>query len=355
MTQKIAFTAACIVVVTATGSAAAEDDPRAAAFRAHCAARAEQAGEAMTVRGRNNWLFLRKELRHLGVGRFWGVEAVRASRATRAERRDPLPVILDVHNQLDALGIRLLLVPVPPKAVVYPVKLWDDVRVASNSVPRLDCHHQAFYALLREHGVEVVDLFPELAEPRDGNPRMYCRSDTHWSGQACVVAARRIAAMLKEAPWYAATDHTPSQTEEQTVRITGDLGRALPDGDPARTESLPLRVVSGGDGKPLDSDPHSPVLVMADSHGLVFHQGGDMHAHGAGFWDQLAHELQLRPSLIAVRGSGATPTRIRLYKRGQADPEFLSSKKVVIWLFAAREFTETTGWAKLPVMRSRSF
>ncbi len=76
-----------------------------------------------------------------------------------------------------------------------------------------------------------------------------------------------------------------------------------------------------------------------------------MHARGAGLFEQLAFELQIEPDLIAVRGSAATPARVTLYRRTRADPAYLATKKVVVWFFAAREFTESSGWAKVPVAK----
>ena len=37
--------------------------------------------------------------------------------------------------------------------------------------------------------------------------------------------------------------------------------------------------------------PLGPVILLADSHGLIFSAGGDMHTTGAGLGEQLAHEL----------------------------------------------------------------
>ena len=323
----------------------------AAAFRAECMEKAE-ASEDTTIRGRDGWLFLRNELRHIGAGTFWGPAAQTASRASREDRRDPLPAILDFHRQLEELGIELILVPVPPKAIVYPDMVSDAVGTNSPAPPRLDTAHQEFYSLLADKGVRVMDLYPELASHRlsDGGA-MYCKSDTHWSGLACVRAAQAIARDLRQRRWFRKVPKEKYEARTERLTLHGDLARALPPGDAAGRETIEIRVVSGKDGEKLDPDPHSPVLVIADSHGLVFHAGDDMHAEGAGFWSQLTYELGFLPSLIAVRGSGATPARVTLYRKGEEDRRFLSSKKVIIWLFTAREFTETGGWAIVPVTK----
>jgi alginate O-acetyltransferase complex protein AlgJ len=76
-----------------------------------------------------------------------------------------------------------------------------------------------------------------------------------------------------------------------------------------------------------------------------------MHATGAGFFEQLSYELGQLVDLIAVRGSGATPARINLMRRVQNDPNYLKQKKIIIWCFTSREFTESDGWRNVPVTR----
>ena len=71
---------------------------------------------------------------------------------------------------------------------------------------------------------------------------------------------------------------------------------------------------------------------------------------GAGLVDQLALHLGFAPDLIGTSGSGATPVRINLYRRSVKDAGYLAEKKVIVWCFAAREFTESDqGWEKEPV------
>jgi alginate O-acetyltransferase complex protein AlgJ len=86
---------------------------------------------------------------------------------------------------------------------------------------------------------------------------------------------------------------------------------------------------------------------MGDSHTLIFHDPL-LFARGAGLPDHLALRLGLAVDLVGVRGSGATSTRIELLRR----KDNLEGKKLVIWCFSFREFTEsTTGWRKVPVVR----
>ena len=319
-------------------------------FRMDCAAKAETAEKSglMTVLGKNGWMFFAPELRHVGAGPFWGEAAAKVSKATKPEQADPLPAILDFKAQLDKAGIELLFVPVPPKAVIYPEAVCDKVGAASPP-PRLDAQHQAFYDVLRSNGVKVVDWVPEFLAAR-GDTQLYCKQDTHWSGQACVLAAKLLAKELQSRSWSGGVAKFIDETK--TVELAGDLWRELGAKAPAK-ESLPLRFVGTRNGatlKPVEPDRASPVILLGDSHSLIFHAGDDMQARGAGLPDQLAFELGFAVDVIAVRGSGATPARVNLLRRAR-EPGYLDKKKVIIWCFGAREFTESAGWQKVPVVK----
>lgn len=292
------------------------------------------------VEGRDGWLFFAPELRHLGAGCFWGEAAKTTGQATREDARDPLPAILDFQQALKAKGITLILVPVPPKAVVHSNLLPDNVTPSPGE--RQDPYHQEFYQLLRNHGVTVLDLtdsFRQWGANRQGPP--YCRQDTHWSGVACVEAARQIAELA--APALTDLKSELFSAEWRTIEVTGDLWSLRGKPDLAK-EVIPVRVVTDS-----RTDPESPVILLGDSHTLIFHAGGDMQTRGAGLADQLALELGIPVDLIGVRGSGATPARINLFRRAQNNPSYWNKKRVVVWVFAAREFTESDGWRILPI------
>jgi len=338
------------------GEKNAPDTKTAKAFREDCAAKAA-AANTMTVAGWDSWLFLANELRHVGAGKFWDQDAQKVSRANRAETRDPLPAILDYKQRLERLGIELILVPVPPKAFIYPDKVSAAVKVGkADQPPRLDVYHQRFYRLLRDKGVKVIDLADDLLAHRlDNDGAMYCRTDTHWSGLACVRVAQRLAKELKCRPWMRDVPRLGFTSREEMVSVEGDLLRAMKQDARPAPEVLRLRIVevkTDFGPQPVEPDRASPVLLLSDSHGLVFHTGGDMYTTGAGLADQLAMELGFPVDLLGVRGSGATPARVALYRRGRADPDYIARKKVIIWCFAAREFTETTGWSEVPVVKA---
>lgn len=249
-----------------------------------------------------------------------------------------MPAILDFHQALADVGVHLLIVPVPLKAVAHADKLMPDT-----PAERPDPNQKEFIELLRNAGVHVLDLTDDFrSPPQSAFGPLYCRTDTHWSGHGIVVAARQIAAALADV--YEPPAHTSWKAQWNQISIEGDLNRMREESsDP---ESLWIRRIEGD-----VLDPDSPVLLIGDSHTLVFHAGGDMHSTGAGLPEQLAAELGTQLHLIGVRGSGATPARMNLFRQAQRAPHFWSNKQVVIWVFAGREFTETDGWRVVPIQR----
>jgi alginate O-acetyltransferase complex protein AlgJ len=341
-----------------------------AAFRADLAVKVKIADRNYdsVIAGKDGWLFFAPEVRSVSVGKFWGENAVNVSRSVKPENADPLPAILDFKKQLDQIGVQLLLVPVPPKCVIYADKISTQIKPdAAGVLPRLDSAHQEFYQLLRENGVQVLDLTEPFLAERDteiygggsgkilGHDPIYCKQDTHWSPRACAMAAYHIKRIMDNSPLKTPLKYS-SRSESFTFK--GDLWGALPAGTKRpQPESLILSTVGMPDPKnknaliPIPTSRESPVLLLGDSHTLVFHAGDDMHAKGAGLADHLARYLGYPIDLLGVRGSGATPARVALSRRARENPNYLKNKKWIIWCFSAREFTESAGWQKVPLMK----
>lgn len=329
-----------LALALATASSAASPD-----FREICREHAEQSGAGSVVSGIDGWLFFKEELQHLGAGKFWGPGAGQASLSKDKAAADPLPAIEEYHKLLADRGITLYLMPVPPKALIYPEKLAVSIeRSAANK--ELDLYRD-FYGELAARGVKVIDLLPILLENRD-KAALYCRTDTHFSGAGLALFAKAAAAAVKKEAWYPTLGKKPYSQSKLMVTINGDLNQMA--GGTGPEEELDLAVVTGkDDGQGVESDAGSPVLLLGDSHVLVFQAGGDLHAKGAGLFDHLSAELGFAVDLLGVRGSGVNPARIKLFQRTKQDAGYLAGKKVLIWCFAAREFTGAGGWKKIPV------
>ena len=94
------------------------------------------------------------------------------------------------------------------------------------------------------------------------------------------------------------------------------------------------------------------MLLLGDSHTLFLSSGGDMLAENAGLAECLAAELKMPVDRIGVKGSASTVVRTNLYRKAAKSPDWIKGKKIVIWCFSAREFTESTSiWPKVPIQK----
>jgi len=175
--------------------------------------------------------------------------------------------------------------------------------------------------------------------------QVYCKTDTHWSPRGAEFAAEHVAQRIREVADL--DDLFTIELESQDfaeITFQGDLTEA---GDP--TEILMARRVTRTDGEDIRQES-SPILLLGASHTYVFSDGGDMHARDSGFLEHLALELSLPIDRMANRGSASTPPRMSLFRKASRDMEWLENKRVVIYLFTARELTESlNGWHELPI------
>ncbi|HJJ97381.1 MAG TPA: hypothetical protein O0X38_07110 [Methanocorpusculum sp.] len=282
----------------------------------------------ITMKDANTWLYSRNELEHLSRGPLANGNVINVSVAKR--NQDPITALAEFHDSLKKLGIRLILVPVPPKAAVKPFTGLQKGDAMQYLKP--------FYSELRARGIEVLDL-SDAFQNADAE-KCYCRTDAHWSPFGIAIAADELAKLipLKDSEKYVVT--------ARIEKISGDLAKSLNASSP-ETEELPMQTVVG---KTIAEN--APVLLMGDSHTLVFSTGGDMLASDAGLAELLALRLGMPIDRIGVKGSAATAVRINLFRKAKKDPAWLKNKKVVIYCFTCREFTESAGgWTVVPVLK----
>jgi len=313
-------------------SPALRSEDRSLAFAEAVAAKVRP---APSVRGDDpEWYFPVKEVKHLATGRFWE----KPWGEVAANKTDPVPGIVEFHELLKARGIRLLLVPVPAKGAIYPENL------ATGFGPGDAAALAPFLERIGAAGVEVLDLEPTFLMTRQDLPAslLYCRQDAHFSPFAAELIAKLAAAeALLEG--ITATGEFSVGEEEKLTFIGDQIVGSEWDGV-VPPETLPVRRVSAAGKVGVAPDPTSPILLLGDSHTLVFHEGkeGGMHSAGAGVLDHLAAQYGVAPDLVGVRGSGLVQARKQLFYKAAAAPGYWDTKKLVIWLFSAREFTQSS-------------
>ncbi|WP_050030909.1 hypothetical protein [Verrucomicrobium sp. BvORR034] len=293
-------------------------------------------------KGDSNWFFLRRELEHLQHGDLAAADLAKANK----EGTDPVPVIAKYAKELKALGVELLVVPVPAKASIYPEKL--DAKVDAASVPAL----APFLAKLKAEGVEALDLEAEFKKVRTAEPanQLYCATDSHWSPAACQLVANLVAAKYKALPEVTAAKVAGLTTlPAETREYHGDLLTDAQKGSVAK-EKLPISRAGLGAGSSVttvESSPASPIVVLGDSHLQVFRKGGNMLDTQGGFVDHLQVALGTPVQEFTMQAGGADGPRVEIARTTAKNPDFWSKKKVAIWVFTAREFTQGK-WREIP-------
>ncbi len=318
------------LALSTTGWASAQS------FVETCKATAAAATVAGVAGADAEWLFLKSELAHLGTGNFeTDPTAVEAAKE-----------IASYNEQLKALGVRLLFVPVPAKAAVYPEKFVAGATTAD--VPP----NAPFLDGLVASGVEVIDLEPVFRAAKEGDRKVFCAQDAHWSPYGAELAAAEIAKKLSGDPGLAAAPTNPALEvgPVQDLKIKGDIA-TFPQFSGMPQETVTMRsagVGSGGTIAPLEEDPASPLLLLGDSHLEVFTVGGsEMHSKAAGLRDHLQAEMGFAMDRVNNRNSGADSARATLVRRAKREPEFWGTKKVVVWCFSIREITQGK-WRPIP-------
>ena len=301
------------------------------------------AGEKAVV-GRHGWLFYRPSVRYV-------IE--RQTGAPESDSADPLPAIRSFRDQLQARGIRLLVVPVPNKESVYPEML---ARRAEDAGVVVCEQTRRLLDQLEQCGIEYVDLFEVFRrarqeESRSDPRRLYLAQDSHWSPEGARVAAGAVARRVLDGGTVNRGDHAYVE-RSVTVRRHGDLVEMLQVPQIERAlepESLAcLQVVQSDTGTPYRDAPESEVLILGDSFLRIYEQD---EPGAAGFIAHLARELGQPLTSIVNDGGASTLVRQELARR----PTLLLNKRLVIWEFAERDIRYgTEGWQIVPLARGKT-
>lgn len=317
-------------------------DERTSEFVANCKQRLT---DNRAIKGdAKGWFFPMREIKQLSLGKFWERSWEEVSR----NHSDPVPSMIEFHNLLAQKGVNLLVVPIPAKATIYPEKF------SSGFQPGEAPGVSPFVQSLSAKGLNVVDLEALFLEKRKKGEqsKFWCEQDAHYSPAACVEVADLIAGILEEDFGIEKQENTSlKRSEAEKIMIQGDLV-AYSEWEGSPRESLSVQYVDRG--TPLTSDINSPVLLLGDSHTLVFSDAENFHCEGAGLFDHLSSALGRPVDLEGNAAGGLVTSRINLFRKAVANPGYWDNKKVVVWVFTAREFTQSgysQGFISIPIER----
>ena len=102
------------------------------------------------VEGREGWVLVARELRYLAKGSYVGNQAPVTNPTAPPEYADPIPAIVDFHQQLDERDIDLIVVPIPIRPAIYPEAVLGSEPFADReTIPDLDSHLRELVSGLR--------------------------------------------------------------------------------------------------------------------------------------------------------------------------------------------------------------
>jgi SAM-dependent methyltransferase len=301
---------------------------------------------AKAIRGKGDWLFYRPDVEYLFEPDFRDERFYLGTFDTivaggHENLRDPLVAIRDVHRQLAARGIRLLVVPIPGKPGIYPEKL-SGPEVSIENSPTL-----VLIDSLRKSGIDAVDLVHALRLSKSGPSDLYLHRDTHWSPAGVEVASALISKSLLEYPEVLA-GRNPSRygLRDTAVERWGDIAEmtALPDRHSIWTsERIAAHQVVDASGSPYRDSAGAAVLWLGDSFSRIY----ETDAPGsAGIIAQVARRIGQPLASVVNDGGASTVVRIQLSRK----PELLASAKVVVWTFVERDIRSgEMGWKLVPL------
>ncbi len=312
------------------------------AFLEKCAA---LGAGAVTIAGRDGHHFSPTELQRLSQLKDPNAPSFKAAAAA----------ITDYHTQLKRRGIDLILVPVPPKAIIFPDKIDKDlkIKVRRKKPARLDSSLQAFYASLRSQGITLIDPTDELLSQRENKKwgPIYPKTASVWAPRGAETAASLIASGLKGAKWANQPGKDgPLITESASLTFTGPLTSGTPE-----AETLALRNIGrSADGKMRSvtfSTGGNPLTLIGDHTLLAWREANNpVGASGAfaSLADQLAFELQTTPDLFPGKTDGRNTPRLRLLRDSSSGRNPLSATKTLVWVIQATDFA-LSDWKRVPL------
>ena len=306
------------------------------------------AGNERVYAGRDGWLFYRPDVEHVTGPGFLEPAELRRRVASASEweqppQPDPRVAIGQLHRDLAARGIELVVMPTPVKPSVHPARLAAG-RAGAQAVenPSTD----PFVEDLRRRGVLVFDPLEMLAGAAAGDAD-YLATDTHWRPETMELVAERLAAFLTERTALPPVPGPGHRAERVEVRNRGDIALMLdlPDGSALfPPEPVWLRRVLAPDGSLWRSSRDADVLVLGDSFSNIYALESMGWGTSAGLVEQLSFVLRRPLDRLVQNDAGAYATRAML----QRDPSRLDGKRVVVYQFATRELS-FGDWQVLPI------
>ena len=298
------------------------------------------AGNEKAYCGPHPWLFYRSDIEYLtGPGFLNPARLARRARSAAeteaAPLPDPRPAIIDFHRQLATRGIKLIVLPVPPKPAVHPDKFTG--RIGPGRAALQNESFAGFVSALKKEGVLVADPAPALASAGQDS---FLATDTHWRPEAMERAARFLKEFIGSNAPLETRPPAGYRVRADAATNRGDIAVMLRLPERATgypTEKVSLRRIETARGETWSADESSDVLMLGDSFCNIYSLDAMGWGESAGLAEQLSFELQRPLDRLVMNDNGAFATRALLARELSRGRDRLAGKRLVIWQFAMRE------------------
>jgi len=321
------------------------------------------AGNEKAYIGRDGWLFYRPEIDYI-TGKGVLIPSVLRQRARSGIRQvqpDPRKAILEFRDQLAARGIRLIVMPVPSKAVVHP-EMFSARFAGSHSIekPLQNPSYRQFIVDLEKAGILVFDPtddlmaaktgpLPPAATSISGACPQFLVTDTHWRPEAMERVAERLAAFIKSRNLLPAASPVRFKRVAEKASNLGDIAvmLTLPDDQAIfARQDVTIHPVLSNRNEYWQASASADVLLLGDSYSNIYSLESMGWGAGAGFAENLSYALRRPMDRLVRNDAGAHATRGMLVREQARGRDRLAGKKLVIWEFAVRELS-TGDWKRM--------
>jgi hypothetical protein len=313
-------------------------------------------GNEQVYLGRDRWLFYEPDVTYVTGPGFlssaWQRSRLHSTEESgRPVQADPRKTIIEFRDQLQARGIRLIIMPIPVKPMIEP-EFLSRAYAELSKIPLQNPSYGNFLESLDRVGVEYVDVSKALVETKRLTRRpQFLRTDTHWTPDAMERSVELLAEKVRLLDSPEPNSRFVLKRTTQTIDGLGDIIAMLKLPATSRfygKETVTIRPITHESGTPWSQDQRADILVLGDSFFNIFSLAEMGWGASAGFVEQLSYTLGRPLDAILRNDAGAFATRELLGQELARGRDRLDAKKLVIWEFAVRELA-TGNWDFVPM------
>lgn len=242
---------------------------------------------------------------------------------------NPINAIIDFKNQLAKRGIKLIIVPAPPKAS-FVLRNGNDVLNNES--------YNKFVIKLKKEGVIVCDLF-KLLENRNFENSGFLKYDTHWSPETIKVVSEEVSKLLDSLSIQKGkTDYLTKKIEIQNYGDIVDMLNLNNNSHFFKPQTIEIEQVLENNFL-FKPSKQSDILFLGDSYSNIYSMETMNWGASAGLSEHISKKMHRPIDRIIMNDAGAYATRQELSNDMKRGRDRLYNKKVVIWEFAARELS----------------